>query len=79
MSKKYCFPDGWKVSPVVPVVKNIVKRSAAKTYCPVSFLSIVSKVFQELVNNRFVGHLTICGLISDFQYGSWSCHSTTDI
>ena len=64
---------------MVPVVTNIVKRSAAKTYYPVSFLSIVSKVFQKLVNNRLAGHLTICGLISDFQYGSSSCHSTTDI
>ena len=35
---------------------------------PVSLLSVVSKVFEKLVNNRFVEHLAKCGLFSDFQY-----------
>ena len=28
--KESCFPDGWKVSSVVPVFKNVGERSAAK-------------------------------------------------
>ena len=63
------FPDCWKVSSVVPVFKNIRKRSAAENYCPVSFLSVVSKVFQKVFNNRIVDHLEKCGLFSDFQCG----------
>ena len=55
--KESCFPDWWKVSLVVPVFKNVGKRCAAKNYCPVSFLSVVSKVFEKLVNNRIVDHL----------------------
>ena len=47
--KESCFPDCWKVSPVVPVFKNIGKRSTAKSYHPVSLLSVVSKVFEKLV------------------------------
>ena len=39
--KKSCFPDCWKVSSVAPVFKNVVKRSSAKNYCPVSLLSVV--------------------------------------
>ena len=31
--------------------------STAKNYQLVSFLSVVSKVFEKLVNNRIVGHL----------------------
>ena len=39
---------------VVSVFKNIWERSATKKYHPVSLLSVVSKVFEKLVNNRFV-------------------------
>ena len=28
-----CFPDCWEVSSVVPVFKNVEKRSTAKVYC----------------------------------------------
>ena len=65
---KSCFPDCWKVSSVVPVFKNVGERSTAKTYHPVSLLSVVSKVFEKLVNNRIVDDLEKCGLSSDFQY-----------
>ena len=67
--KESCFPDCWKVSLLVPVFKNVGERSTAKNYRPVSFLSLVSKVFEKLVNNRIVSHLEKCGLLSDFQYG----------
>ena len=46
--KESCFPDCWKVSSVVPVIKNVGERSTAKNYRPVSLLSVVSKVFQKL-------------------------------
>ena len=67
--KESCFPDCWKVSSVVPVFKNVGERSTAKNYRPVSLLSVVSKVFEKLVNNRIVDHLEKCGIFSDFQYG----------
>ena len=67
--KKSCFPDCRKVSSVVPVFKNLAERSTAKNYHPVSPLSVVSKVFEKLVNNRIVDYLEKCGLFSDFQYG----------
>ena len=60
--KESCFADCWKVSSVVPVLKNVVERSIVKIYHPVSLLSVVSKDFEELVNNRIVDHLQKCGL-----------------
>ena len=60
--KESCFPGSWKVSLVVPVFKNVGKRSIAKIYHPVSLLSVVSKVFEKLVINRIVDHLENCGL-----------------
>ena len=41
----------------------------AKNYHPVSLLSVVSKVFEKLVNNRIADHLEKCDLFSDVQYG----------
>ena len=67
--KESCLADCWKVSSVAPVFKNVGERSTAKNYHPVSLLSVVSKVFEKLVNNRIVDHLEKCGLFSNFQYG----------
>ena len=77
--KESCFPDCWKVSSVVPVFKNVGERSTAKNYHPVSLLSVVSKIFEKLVNNRIVDHLEKCGLFSDFQYGVMSSRSTAEL
>ena len=64
--KESCFPDCWKVSSVVPVFKNVGKKSTAENYHPIGLLSVVSKVFEKLVNNRIVDHLEKCGHFSDF-------------
>ena len=77
--KGFCFPDCWKVSSVVPVFKNLGERSTAKNYRPVSLLSVVSKVFEELVNNRIVDHLEKRGIFSDLQYGFRSSRSTAGL
>ena len=77
--KESCFPDSWKVSSVVPVFKNVGERSTAKNNHPVSLLSVVSKVFEKLVNNRIADHLEKCGLFCDFQYGFRSSRSTADL
>ena len=77
--KESCFPDCWKVFSVVPVFKNVGERSTAQNYHPVRLLSVVSKVFEKLVNNRIVDHLEKCGLFSDFQYGFRSSRSTADL
>ena len=47
---------------MVPVFKNVVERSTAKNYHVVSLLSVVSKVFEKLPNNRIVNHLQKCNL-----------------
>ena len=77
--KESCFPDCCKVSLVVSVFKNVGKRSTAKNYHLVSLLSVVTKIFEKLVNNRIVDHLENFGLFSDFQYGFRSSRSTVDL
>ena len=64
---------------MVPLFKNVGERCTAKNCCPVCLLSVVSKVFEKLVNNRIVDHLEKCGLFSDILYGFRSSRSTADI
>ena len=64
---------------MVPVFKNVGEMSTAKNYRPVSLLSVVSKVFEKLVNNRIVDRLEKCGLFSDFKYSFRSSRSTEDL
>ena len=77
--KESCFPDCWKVSSVVPAFKKVGQRSTAKSYLPVSLLSVVRKVFEKLVNNRIDDHTEKCDFSSDFQYGFRSFRSTADL
>ena len=42
---------------MVPAFKNFGERSTAKNYDPVTLLSVVSKVFEKLVNNRSTADL----------------------
>ena len=67
--KGSCYPDCLKISLAVPVFKNIRERSTAKNYHPVSLLTVVSKVFEELVNNNIFDHREKYGLFSYFWYG----------
>ena len=64
---------------MVPVFKIAGKRSGATNYRPASLLSVVSKVFEKLVNNGIVDHLGHCGLFSHFQYGFRSSRSSADL
>ena len=61
------------------VFKNVGERSTAKNYQSVSLLSVVSKVFEKLLNNKFVDHLEKCGFFSNLQYGFRSSRSTADL
>ena len=64
---------------MVLVFKNVGERSTAKNYHPVSLLSVVSKVFEKLLNKRIVDHLEKCVLFSDFQHSFRSSRSTADL
>ena len=50
--RESCFPDCWEVSLAVPVLNNVGEKCATVNYRPVSLLSVGSKVFEELINNK---------------------------
>ena len=64
---------------MVPVFKNAGEMSSAKNYHSGSLVSVISIVFEKLVNNRIVDHLDKCGLFYYFQYGFRSSRSTADL
>ena len=64
---------------MVPIFKNVGKRSTAKNYRTVSLLSVVSKVFEKLINNRIIDPLEKSGLFSDFEYGFRSSQSIANL
>ena len=59
---------------MVFVLKNDGESSTAKNYHLASLLSVISKVFEKLVNNKIVDHLEKFG-----QYGFRSSQSTADL
>ena len=63
---------------VVILLFQVGQRSTVKNYCPVNLLSVVSKVFEKLVNNMLVDDLEKYGLFSDYQYGYRSSQLTAD-
>ena len=64
---------------MVPILKSVGKRFTAKNYHFVSLLSVVSKVFEKLVNNKIVAHLEKYDPFCDFQYGFRPSRSTADL
>ena len=54
---------------MILVFKTVGGRSTAKNYCRVSLLSVVSKVFEKLVNNEIVDHLQRFDLF--FWFPAW--------
>ena len=64
---------------MVSIFKNVGERSTAKNYRPVNVLSVGSKAFEKLINNRIVDHLEKYGFFSDCQYGFRSSQSTADL
>ena len=73
-----CCPSCWKQASVVPVFKNSGERSDPRNYRPISLLSIISKVFESLINSALTRHLESLHLFSDHQYGFRSGRSSAD-
>ena len=79
----HCFrtstwPKAWKISNVVPVHKKGGK-SEVKNYCPVSLLSVLSKVAETIVASRVTEHLEVHHLLCTRQFGFRQGRSAADL
>ena len=60
--REFLFSRLMEVLSVVLVFKNVGEKSTAKNYRHVSLISVVSKFFEKIVNNRLIDHLEKYGL-----------------
>ena len=70
------FPDEWKIARVSPLHKK-ASRCDSDNYQPISILPVISKVFERIVHDQLYYHLCSNDLISKFQSGFRTLHSTT--
>ena len=70
------FPDVWKTSHVIPIPKQNSAYSSPSSYCPISLLPLVSKVFEHHIFNWLLNFCQTNNLISHFQFGIRLSYST---
>ena len=63
-----CLPEEWRVAQVVPIHKG-GDRGSTTNYRPVSLTAILLKVFERILREKLVEHLTQNGLLSAAQHG----------
>ena len=62
-----------------PVYNNSGERSDPSKYRPISLLSVISKIFESIINLHLKNYLESNKLLSDQQYGFQSFRSTADV
>ena len=72
------FPSCWKRALVQPVPKK-GDPSQPSNYRPIALTSILSKVFESILNRKIWKHLNSRNLICDRQYGFRKERSTGDL
>ena len=71
-------PTSWKLARVVPIHKRS-SQSLAKNYRPVSLLSVLSKVFESIVNQQLMNYLERHHILTNDQYGFRRGLGTADL
>ena len=70
-------PDDWRSANITPIFKQ-GDRQQPSNYRPISLTSIVSKLFEQIINSNIMKHLETNNILTDHQYGfrhSRSCET----
>ena len=70
------FPDNCKIAKVIPIHKNGDKNDA-NNYRPISILTCVSKIFEQMIHKRISSFLTDNKVLIPHQFGFQKNTSTT--
>jgi hypothetical protein len=70
------FPSEWKAARVIPVFKK-GQRTMLDNCRPISILPVVSKLIELILYNQISEYLEKESILSEYQFGFRSCHSTT--
>ncbi len=69
-------PHAWKIANVVPIYKGKGSKLDVTNYRPISLTNVFCKLMEKLVRKKVVDYLDTNALISPFQSGFRSGHST---
>ena len=61
-------PVDWKLSNITPVPKGGDPKLVSN-YCPISLLSLPSKILEHIIFNQLLSHLLTNSLLSNSQFG----------
>ena len=70
------FPLEWKAARVIPIFKK-GQRTMLDNYRPISILPVVSKLIERILYNQLSNYLKKESILSEYQFGFRSRHSTT--
>ncbi len=62
------FPSCWKYA-CIQLVHKKGDGSNPSNYCPIAFLSCLSKAFETILNTKILKHLSASNLLSNHHYG----------
>ena len=71
------FPEGCKVSRVIPVYKQKGENYLCSNYRPISLIPVFSKILEKLVYNKIFHFLVRYQILFKSQYGFRKGHNTT--
>lgn len=74
---KSIWPDDLKTAEIVPIYKS-GSKSMATNYRPISLISNIAKIYEELIYIRMMNFINKCEILSNKQYGFRLNKSTND-
>ena len=72
------FPQAWRHSIIVPVLKAGKDKQDLSSYRPISLTSTIGKIMEKLVKDRLMYYLEKNGILNNRQTGFRQGRSTTD-
>lgn len=72
------YPDRWRESIIVPVLKHGRSMFEAQSYRPISLTCCLSKVLEKMINSRLIWLLETKNILSNAQNGFRKHRSCTD-
>lgn len=71
------FPVKWKIAKVIPLPKPGKPTDDPRSYRPISLLSCIGKIYEKLILNKLLDHITTNNIIPNVQFGFRKSHSTS--
>ena len=72
------FPESWRCSTIIPILKADKPKHLPSSYRPISLTSCASKIVERMINSRLRVFLESKDILTPFQNGFRTHRSTTD-